>query len=538
MTSPIRPRASNAPPLPPGSSQPLPGQAGAPYAGGQRRTRTAEQAVLTPLADRLPPSMRNSPPRRNTLPPAATLPPDLQRNLQEVEASIADQARIREVRAELEAVLATRVLQQRDAGTRAGADDDDEIQPRLVPTALPLRQQRPQIPAGEASSRPPLPVLPTSPQLIGPMRAEIKTKNRGQKSTENLALNHIEASVRHALQDPALRQALQAQGIVLHTNELNEQGQLKERKLTPLLEAAGNKARTYLAGLSDADMSPLDQAVFMTAIIREQLGQVMAVNEQGQPMTAVVEDPLNPGESAALQAPRRLAEPESHASYEKKKANSESGQLQRLAADYAGAVLGLDGEHIEHLRQRAIGGGATQLQAFQLKLRDLGNHQGPLAMALILKLYDPVWVAQQVSRKDVDGNPKVRETTPTNHRQALIDALLRLPEGVMPQLIAAAGSHDPDAMAQACKDIETAAVDTALKARLHFPGWLHHALERVQGRDYEPADTGGRANILNNAPDVHMPPASTAYAGAPPADEALRWLKSKAQASAQPMPER
>jgi hypothetical protein len=229
MTSPTRsppsPPRSAWPPVPASSApseSPQPtGQAGAPYAGGQRRTRTAEQAVLTPLTDRLPPSMRNSPPRRNTLPPAATLPPDLQRNLREVEASIADQARIREVRAELEAVLATRVLQQRDAGTRAGADDDGEIQPRLVPTALPLRQQRPQIPAGEASSRPPLPVRPTSPQLIRPMRAEIETKSRSQKNRDHEALSHIEASVRHALQDPALRQALQAQGIVLRKNELN-----------------------------------------------------------------------------------------------------------------------------------------------------------------------------------------------------------------------------------------------------------------------------------------------------------------------------
>jgi hypothetical protein len=429
MTSPIRPRASNAPPLPPGSSQPLPGQAGAPYAGGQRRTRTAEQAVLTPLADRLPPSMRNSPPRRNTLPPAATLPPDLQRNLREVEASIAHQARIREVRAELEAVLATRVLQQRDAGTRAGADDDDEIRPRLVPTALPLRQQRPQIPAGEASSRPPLPVRPTSPQLIRPMRAEINIKSSGQKSMENLALNRIEASVRHALQDPALRQALQAQGIVLRKNELNEQGQPQERELTPLLETAANKALTHLAGLSDADMAPLDRAVFMAAIIREQLGQVMAVNEQGQSLSAVAAGPLNRGESEAPQAPRRLAQPQTLAMSAKRRAGSEGGQLQSLAAAYAAAVLGLDTNDAARLRQLATGHGAPALLQFQLKLRDLSDHHEPAAAALVHKLFPQQWLAQQDAPKDAEGNPKHRNSTPTSHRQALIGALQLLPRG-------------------------------------------------------------------------------------------------------------
>jgi hypothetical protein len=160
----------------------------------------------------------------------------------------------------------------------------------------------------------------------------------------------------------------------------------------------------------------------------------MAVDKQGRPLTAVVEDPLNPGESAARQAPRRLAQaPKSNSD-----ASAESSQLRRLAADYASWVIGLGGEDMEHLRQRGIGSSAPQLQAFQLKLRDLGN----------------------------------------------------------------------------------------------FPACLHHALERVQGHDYEPAETGGRANILNNAPDVHNVPAPPGYAGAPPADEALRWLRSKAPASA------
>jgi hypothetical protein len=93
----------------------------------------------------------------------------------------------------------------------------------------------------------------------------------------------------------------------------------------------------------------------------------------------------------------------------------------------------------------------------------------------------------------------------------------------MQQLRDAAVSPDPDAMAKACKEIEDAASE--LKAG---GADLRHALRRVQGLDYDPADTGSRADILNNAPDVHNLPAPTAYAGAPAADEALRWLRSKA----------
>jgi hypothetical protein len=109
-------------------------------------------------------------------------------------------------------------------------------------------------------------VWPQAPQLTEPMREEIKTKSSSQKSLETVAPNSAERSLREALQDRARRQALRAEGIVLHTDDVDEQGQLKERKLTPLLEKAANQARTHLAGLSDADMSMLDQAVFMAAI--------------------------------------------------------------------------------------------------------------------------------------------------------------------------------------------------------------------------------------------------------------------------------
>jgi hypothetical protein len=465
--------------------------------------------------------MRTSPPRRNTLPslPPAAEPPDFDDVFREINPlDLGPPPRIPELPDGLMDVLGTQSLQQPDAGNRAGADDDNEIRPRSDPPALPGRQERPQIPAGEASSRPTLPVLPTSPQLIDPILEEIRKKPKYQKNRQERALKRIEESGRYALQDPALQQALRARGIVLHRNELNEQGQPKQRELTPLLEAAANKALAHLAGLSDADMPALDRAVFVAAIIREQLGQVMAVNKEGQPLTA------------ALQVPRRLAEPEDPgSSIAKAAAVAEAGQLQRLAAAYAVEVLRLDTNDATCLRQRPTGPNPGQLQ-FQLKLRDLSQHQGPLAVALVHKLYPPAWVAQQNAAKDAEGNTKNRENAPSAHRQVLVEALKQLPEGVMDRLRAAAASPEPDAMAKACKEIQDAA--STLNMR---PERLRHALRRLQGHDYEPADSGGRANILHNAPDRRNPPAPTAYAGAPPADEALRWLRSKPPSSAQPM---
>jgi hypothetical protein len=439
--------------------------------------------------------LRTSPPRRNTLPPAAEFPPDFEHIFSGTEPLDSEPSRrILETPEGLMEMLGTQSLQQQD---------DDEIRP--VPHA------------GEASARPPLPVRPTSPQLIDLRQAEIKTKNdRSNINFQNKTLIIIKESAREALQNPTLRQALQAEGIALYTNDLDAQGRLveRERELTPLLEAAANKASTHLAGLSDADMSRLDRAVFMAAIIREQLGQVMAVS-----------NPPGSGESIAPQVSRRLGQPAGSAG--KARAISEGGHLHYLAAAYAGEVLELNTIDAGRLRQRATGVSAPQ-RAFQLNLRDLSEHQTPSAVALVHKLYPPAWVSQQAARKNAEGNPKVPNTTPMNHRQALIAALLRLPEGVvMQQLRDAAANPDPDAMATACKEIEDAA------SQLNVGGtYLRHALMRLQGHDYEPAHLGRRTRVINNAPDRRMPPAPTAYAGAPPADEALRWLKSKAPASA------
>jgi hypothetical protein len=368
-----------------------------------------------------------------------------------------------------------------------------------------------------------------------PLLLHTVAQKGGQRRHKERALDLIKKSVHQALQDPARRQALQAEGIALRTNDLDEQGRLveRDRKLTPLLEAAANKALTHLAGLSDADMSRLDRAVFMAAIIREQLGQVMAVDEQGRPLYAVAADPLDRGESAALQVPRRLAQPKN--SHPTQAAVAEGGRLTSLAAAYADEVLELDTKDAERLRQRATGTGVSSVMRTQLRLRDISDQQTPLAVALVHKLFPPAWVAQRSATKDAEGKLKTSDCTPTKHRLALINALQKLPEGVMDRLLAAAASPDPDAMAQECKNIEDAMAAPGLKFKAgdtHFPMYLHHALMRLQGYDYEPADTAARARLRNNAPDARNPPAPT-YAGAPPADEALRWLRSKAPASAQ-----
>jgi hypothetical protein len=301
MTSPTRSPPRNASPVrassAPSESPQLPGQPGALHSRDRHR-RTAEQAVLPQLPARLAPSLRTSPPRRNTLPPAAEFPPDFEHIFSGTEPLDSEPSRrILETPEGLMEMLGTQSLQQQD---------DDEIRP--VPHA------------GEASARPPLPVRPTSPQLIDLRQAEIKTKNdRSNINFQNKTLIIIKESACEALQNPTLRQALQAEGIALYTNDLDAQGRLveRERELTPLLEAAANKASTHLAGLSDADMSRLDRAVFMAAIIREQLGQVMAVS-----------NPPGSGESIAPQVSRRLGQPAGSAG--KARAISEGGHLHYL----------------------------------------------------------------------------------------------------------------------------------------------------------------------------------------------------------------
>jgi hypothetical protein len=341
-------------------------------------------------------------------------------------------------------------------------------------------------PRGQGASRAELGLLErsTSEALIGPMREQIATrKSPSHKKSQGRALDNVRESFREALQDPQRRQALQRQGISLNSHSLDAQGQpiSRQSQLTPLLEQAERHALVRLQGLGNADMAPLDRAQFIATTIREQLGQ----------------------EKATGSKQRNLAQPAGSATIDKAEAKQEGGQLSRLSAAYAGKALGLDPAATALLRQRVSASG-THSRDFQLKLRDLSERQGPLAVALVNQLYDSVWISEQAAVKTPQGEPKPKNGAPTSHRQALVEALLQADAGVMQKLIDAAHRPDPNALAGVCRSIE------AKVAHRPNPSLLLLALERLRGEN----------------------PSTAAYAGAPPADQALRWLQSKAPSAA------
>jgi hypothetical protein len=236
----------------------------------------------------------------------------------------------------------------------------------------------------------------------------------------------------------------------------------------------------HLQGLSDADLPPLERAFFMACMLRDQLGQ----------------------EEVAGEASRTLAQAAGPSSREKELTKLDRAQLLRLAATYAGKVLGLGPANNRLLQQRLINSGGSSAE-FQQKLRNLSERHGPLALALVHQLYDLGWM---LSERAVPGVAKGKKPAPSKHRAAFIGALIRMEPGSMDRLIAAAHYPDPSAMARLCTGIKAdiAADPTFGDRALH--ACLAHALSRLQGQ----------------------PPSSTAYAGAPPADQALRWLRSKA----------
>jgi hypothetical protein len=236
----------------------------------------------------------------------------------------------------------------------------------------------------------------------------------------------------------------------------------------------------HLQGLSDADVPPLDRAFFMASMLREQLGQEEAVGA----------------------ASRTLAQPAGPSPREKTLAVIEGGQLVRLAAAYAGKALGLSPENTELLRQRSS---ATQTgREFQSKLRELSERQGPLAIALVHQLYPPGWIAEEGANETRQGKAKPKNAEPRDQRKALVEALVRTEPGVMQRLIDAAHNPHPGALVGVRAGIEATMVgDRRLKNN------LANALERLQGR------TG----------------AKRAYVSAPPADQALQWLRSKASSA-------
>jgi hypothetical protein len=159
------------------------------------------------LAGPLSQRMRTSPPRRNALPPLPPLPPaaeppddDVFRGINPLD--LEPPPRILEVPDGLMEMPGTQGLQLPDAGNPASADGAGEI--RSGPsTALPLRHPRqgtPSSPGGFDRAKTPL-LLHTVAQ------------KGGQRRHKERALELIKKSVHQALQDPARRQALQAEGI-------------------------------------------------------------------------------------------------------------------------------------------------------------------------------------------------------------------------------------------------------------------------------------------------------------------------------------
>jgi hypothetical protein len=327
---------------------------------------------------------------------------------------------------------------------------------------------------------------PASQELLNTLHVQIAAKNSEyQRSNEGRALSRVQQSLQEALQDPQRRQALQRQGISLHAHGVDTQGQpvSRQRQLTPLLEQTAHQALVHLQGLSDADMTRLDRAFFMANMIREQLGQ----------------------EKAAGAEQRILAQAAGATVREKEMSKLEGGQLMRLAVAYAGKALGLDPASTLRLQQRLTNSSTSGSREFQQKLRDLSGRQGPLALALVHKVYDHEWVTNEKVGED---GVKARNVVLAKHRAAFVEALTRVKPDSMDRLIAAAHDPDPSAMARVCAGIETemAADPTFGNRNRNQKSFLSNALMRLQGQN----------------------PTTAGYAGAPPADQALRWLQSKA----------
>jgi hypothetical protein len=355
-----------------------------------------------------------------------------------------------------------------------GPSNSDALLPPLEELVSPIQQARA------------LRHRPASQELLNTLQAQIASKNSEyQRSNEGLALNRVQQSLQEALQAPQRRQALQRQGISLHAHGVDPHGQpvSRQRQLTPLLEQAEHRALVHLQGLSDADMTPLDRAFFMANMLREQLGQ----------------------EKAAGAEQRTLTQAAGATWREKEMSKLEGGQLMRLAATYAGKALGMDPASTLRLQQRLTKSTNSNSQEFQQKLRDLSARQGPLALALVHKLYDHEWVTNEKVGED---GVKARNVVLAKHRAAFVEALTRVKRDSMDRLIAAAHDPDPSAMARVCAGIETemAADPTFGSRNRNQKSFLANALMRLQGQN----------------------PTTAGYAGAPPADQALRWLQSKA----------
>ena len=350
----------------------------------------------------------------------------------------------------------------------------------------------------------PDPAVPTTPVLLGHLQARIHDANDNSYALKlNTTLATVTRSIQAALESltEQERQALSAQGIAL-------QG----RSLTPLLVQGRLRAEQALAGLGAQDMSALNRAQLMAATIREQLAGVPLVNPQGQQVLRRSGDADTP-EPRPLNR-QRLGQTEVRQGasvYQKTLSSLTSGHLGHLAALTAAHACGLDAAQTTQLHAMTTHYTTHELQR---RLHQLGQRHGPQAIALVHQLWDPQWVAAENSKKDAAGQPQTQNSTPSDHRNALLYALMHLPERnaqgqpLMQQLIAAA--HDDAAMQALCQKIEDTA-DPALNH--HLSNRLPHALRRLQGLPYEPQrDAPGRG-----------------YTGTTAANTARLWLQSKAQ---------
>jgi hypothetical protein len=156
----------------------------------------------------------------------------------------------------------------------------------------------------------------------------------------------------------------------------------------------------------------------------------------------------------------------------------------------------------------------------QMRLHQLGQRHGPQAIALVHQLWDPQWVVAENRTKDAAGQPQSKNSTPTDHRNALLQALMLLPEcnaqgqPLMPRLIAAA--HDDTALKTLCQEITDTTGPALKKMNRSLQNHLVHALRRLQGLPYVPQGA------------VPVAP-GRGYTGATAANTARLWLQSKAQ---------
>jgi hypothetical protein len=356
------------------------------------------------------------------------------------------------------------------------------------------------------------PSLPTTPILLGHLQARVNsTPDSSYKSRLNSDLATVTRSIQARLDTLTAqeRQDFNVQGIAL-----------EGRTLTPLLAQYCLRADKAMAGLGEQDISNLSRAQLMATLIREQLGSVPLVNPQGRlvPRTSGNADtpevhPLNAqrlGQTVAIKG----ASP-----YQKQRAGNAGGHLGRLAVLVVAQHCSLDAVQTAGLHKMITNPAPYD---FQLRLHQLGQRHGPLAIALVHQLWDPQWVtAENATTDTVTGEPKSQNAIPITHRSMLLHALMHLPErnaegiALMPRLIAAAA--DDIALQALCQEIADTAQPALEKIYEDVPTHLHHALRRLRGLPYTPNSV--------------LPTSVTArgYTGATADDTALLWLQRKAQ---------